>query len=493
MEGNEYQEFGGAAPEPIIVLEVAPGQQAEWWPPPPRRRRVRLPVLLFVATCLSTIMAPLFPAVLFPAAWPLITAEAWLNALQYSAAVMTILVCHEMGHFVQAWRYGVYASFPYFIPFPISRIGTLGAVIAMEPRKGDRRALFDIGISGPIAGLVPTMIFLLLGLHWSEVKLIPEGAEQYGDPLLVQWLVSWIFGPIPAGHDVVLHPVAFAAWVGLLLTSLNLIPVGQLDGGHVLYGLLRGRAHAVAVFVLMLAVAAVIMFHMWWWSLMLVLLLWLGPRHPPTARDDVPLGLPRYLLGLLMFAFIPLGFTPTPFVLKPDGPQVPAPRQPLPRDDGNTIWVHSVPSPSGRGQGEGETTQQFALTLTLSGHHAKRGRARGPLPLVPQRLDGGGDAAAEMHEGLAGPAVADLHDRGGPEQAAEIHALAGFRPGHGDQPHGGRLVVDHADGHFVGDDRGDGLRRGVAGDGDHVQPDRADAGHRLEFFQDEVSAADGVG
>ena len=92
----------------------------------------------------------------------------------YSGAVMTILLCHEMGHFVQAWRYGVYASLPYFIPMPLTPIGTFGAVIAMEPRRGDRKAIFDIGISGPLAGLVPTFFFLVLGLHWSQSAAGPR-------------------------------------------------------------------------------------------------------------------------------------------------------------------------------------------------------------------------------------------------------------------------------------------------------------------------------
>ena len=125
-----------------------------------RQRRWRLPLLLFVATCLSTLFAGAgmvdgegFPAI--------------LAGLRYAVPVMTILLCHEMGHFLQAHRYGVYASLPYFIPFPFSPFGTFGAVIAMEPRVGGRRALFDIGISGPLAGLVPTFIFLIIGLQHS--------------------------------------------------------------------------------------------------------------------------------------------------------------------------------------------------------------------------------------------------------------------------------------------------------------------------------------
>ena len=152
---------------------------------------------------------------------------------------MTILLCHEMGHFLQAQRYGVYASLPFFIPVPVQPFGTMGAVIVMEPRVGHRRALFDIGITGPLAGLVPTLVFLVIGLQHSTFAM--PGKESYGDPLLVRFLANWILGPTPAGLAIVVDPMAFAGWVGLFITSLNLIPIGQLDGGHVLYALLRRR------------------------------------------------------------------------------------------------------------------------------------------------------------------------------------------------------------------------------------------------------------
>ena len=169
-----------------------------------------------------------------------------LAGLRYSVPVMTILVCHEMGHFLQARRYGVYASLPYFIPIPSPPFGTLGAVILMEPRIGGRRALFDIGITGPLAGLAPTLIFL-------RPRPVPDGAEIHpgrgtsqpivvGCPLLFRALCTWKFGPLPADFPItvgMLHPMAFAGWVGLFITSLNLIPIGQLDGGHVLYAILR--------------------------------------------------------------------------------------------------------------------------------------------------------------------------------------------------------------------------------------------------------------
>jgi len=234
--------------------------------------------------------------------------------LRYAVPVMTILVCHEMGHFIQAYRYGVYASFPYFIPMPFPPLGTLGAVIAMEPRLGHRRALFDIGISGPLAGLVPTMIFLVIGLQHSTLGIPAAHSMLFGDPLLVQFLANWILGPIPKGYEVMVDPMAFAGWVGLLITSLNLFPIGQLDGGHILYALLRKKAHKVASVVLFGALFMVI----WkWeylksWTLMVFLLLLMGPIHPPTADDEEPLGVGRYILGWLTLAFIVVGFTPVP-------------------------------------------------------------------------------------------------------------------------------------------------------------------------------------
>jgi membrane-associated protease RseP (regulator of RpoE activity) len=294
-------------------------------PPPPRTRRIGLPVLLFIITCVSTLVAGVvysdhFPegpswtvlhrlwTVLYQLQWPAI-----VDGLMYSGAVMTILLCHEMGHFIQAWRYGVYASLPYFIPMPFTPIGTFGAVIGMEPRRGDRKAVFDIGISGPLAGLVPTFLFLLLGLYWSRPAPAPPGEQLVlGEPLLMGYFIDLLKGPLPAGYALMLHPVAVAGWVGLLITSINLIPIGQLDGGHILYGMFREKAHVASVVVLVLAIAASIALGLIQWWLMLGLITILGTRHPPTADDSVPLGAPRYVLGILTLAFLFIGFTPVP-------------------------------------------------------------------------------------------------------------------------------------------------------------------------------------
>jgi membrane-associated protease RseP (regulator of RpoE activity) len=226
--------------------------------------------------------------------------------------VMAILLCHEMGHFVQARRYGVQASLPYFIPMPLTPIGTFGAVILMGPRRGNVKAIFDIGISGPLAGLVPTLVFLCLGLAWSHCRVPQRDDIIYGVPPLVNLLFSWQHGSIPAGQIIAYHPIAFAGWVGLLITSINLIPIGQLDGGHILYGMFRKKAHLASLLLLIAAIWVSIHFRLWTWCPMLGLIAFLGTRHPPTADDSVPLGAWRYVLGLATLAFVVLGFTPVP-------------------------------------------------------------------------------------------------------------------------------------------------------------------------------------
>jgi membrane-associated protease RseP (regulator of RpoE activity) len=278
---------GHAAGEHVIRAEVVPEEN------PHSLRRLRTPVLLFVATCLSTY---------------------FVGGLAYAGPLMFTLLCHEFGHYLQARRYHVLASLPYFIPMPIGDLGTMGAVIAMRSNMGDRKALFDIGISGPLAGLVPALFCCVVGLHLSTVGvLVPGRGHQLGEPLLFQFLASWFFGPLPEGQDIFLHPLAYAGWVGVFITALNLFPIGQLDGGHVLYALLRKKAHLVASSLLLVAVGAVLLTQNYQWGLMLVLLVMIGPNHPPTSNDDVPLGTGRIVLGWLTLMFVIIGFTPTPF------------------------------------------------------------------------------------------------------------------------------------------------------------------------------------
>lgn len=309
-----------AVPYAPILAELVPERAAPPAPPPRLvRRRVVLPLVLFVATWLSTLAAGGLMRAVEVAGQSGLGAGLFAGLLEgakFAVPLMTILIFHEMGHFLQARRYGVHASFPFFIPMPFSPLGTLGAVIAMEPRIGHRKALFDIGITGPLAGLVPTLVFCVVGLHWSEYAVPPPGSLIFGDPLLFQWLTEWVLGPRPPGHEVFVHPMAFAAWAGLLVTSLNLIPIGQLDGGHILYALLRRKAHPIATG-LLLAAAMLVVFNFAVygpWLLIVLMLIVLGPKHPPTRNDHVRLGRFRILLGWLTLAFIVIGLTPQPII-----------------------------------------------------------------------------------------------------------------------------------------------------------------------------------
>jgi membrane-associated protease RseP (regulator of RpoE activity) len=263
---------------------------------PPRRRLPVVPIVLFLLSCASTY---------------------YVHGWQYAVPVMGILVCHEFGHYIQARRYRVPASLPYFIPFPYSPLGTMGAVIAMRGHMGNRKALFDIGISGPLAGLLPTVVCCVVGLSLSTVVVVPRNIPRgevlmLGEPLLFQWLEWLFFGPLPENQTVWLHPLAFAGWVGVFLTALNLFPISQLDGGHVLYAMLREKAHYIAWLLLIAGFAGMALTRRYEWAPILFLLMLFGPSHPPTANDEMPLGAGRFILGWATLAFLIIGFTPTP-------------------------------------------------------------------------------------------------------------------------------------------------------------------------------------
>jgi membrane-associated protease RseP (regulator of RpoE activity) len=241
---------------------------------------------------------------------------AW-NGLWYSLTVLTILGVHELGHYYACRRYRVDASLPYFLPAPIL-IGTLGAFIRIRQPIPTKRLLFDIGVAGPIAGFVVAVPALFIGVALSEVLPLPgdfgEFALVFGEPLLFR-LAAWtIWGAFPEGYSLNLHPMGFAAWVGLLATALNLFPIGQLDGGHISYAVFGARSTLVT-----LASAAVLFalaFHSpsWivWAVLMVVMLVTLGPRHPRTLDHDVPIDRTRMLVAGFALVIFVLCFTPAP-------------------------------------------------------------------------------------------------------------------------------------------------------------------------------------
>jgi membrane-associated protease RseP (regulator of RpoE activity) len=293
-----------------VVLDVDDGGY------PQGHRKVLVPILLFLATCLSTFTLGAIECHHHARGTPLLACllEGWTSGVQYMAAVMAILLAHEMGHFFQAVRHGIPASLPFFIPAPIPPIGTMGAVMGMQGSRADRRQLFDIGITGPLAGLALAIPIAAFGISSADVVAPIPHAEALvlQDPLVFKPFIHWLHPTIPPGHDLELNPLLLAGWVGMLITGLNMMPISQLDGGHVAYALLGRRAHLLARLVLLSAVVFVLMSGQYGWSVMLALVVYIGPNHPPTADDDAPLGWGRRLVGLASLAIPILCFVPIP-------------------------------------------------------------------------------------------------------------------------------------------------------------------------------------
>jgi membrane-associated protease RseP (regulator of RpoE activity) len=267
-------------------------------------------------------------------------AETAKDGLLYMGSIMLILLCHEMGHYLTARRNRVNASLPYFIPMPFLLFGTFGAVIVMKSRIRSRNALMEVGASGPLAGAAVALPILAIGLSLSPVTPIPQGALIEGQSLLYMILKRVTVGPIPQGMDVMLHPMAWAGWIGLLVTMLNLLPIGQLDGGHIFFALF-GKAHAKAsrfflagIFLLGLCVMAYstlsairlgltgdallarVLTGMNWVVLGLMLLIVFGRKkgrglsHPPTDDDALSVG--HRIAGIACLILFVLCFMPVP-------------------------------------------------------------------------------------------------------------------------------------------------------------------------------------
>ncbi len=318
-----------------IPLEVFQG------PPPPspvephgvyelrearRRRSQVIALVLFGFTVVSTLAAgtqfatayannhaPTFEDLLEPYITMFIHPSLLLAGIPFSFTLICILLAHELGHYFACRYYSISASYPYFLPAP-TLIGTLGAFIRIRSPIVNRKALFDVGIAGPVVGFLFAVPALAIAIAYS--KLVPAAQSNsplvFADPLLSRLLIAWLH-PGVSPSDILLHPVGRAAWVGLFATALNLLPAGQFDGGHILYAVASER-HQQVSFVVALALMAMAFFLKWYgWLLWAVLILLLGFRHPPLLNRWEPLDRKRRVWAAIALVIFLLCFMPTPF------------------------------------------------------------------------------------------------------------------------------------------------------------------------------------
>ncbi len=296
-------------------------------------------ITLFVLTFLTTLItgAGYSDANIFEKPWEI------YKGLPFSLSLMAILLSHEFSHFYASKRHHTEATLPYFLPAPpfISPIGTFGAYIQMKSPIITRKALIDIGASGPVAGFILSVVASVVGLKYSTVVSAPpsDGVIGLGDSILFSFLTRLVIGDIPESHEILLHPVAFAGWIGLFVTSLNLIPIGQLDGGHIAFAFFRKMhkllSRLLVGVLLVMGFVAILQLSdnilktqipyrlnifvkklpdLWaGWALWGVLMMVLGIKHPPVIYWEIPLDWKRRFIGALAFIIFIITFMPSPF------------------------------------------------------------------------------------------------------------------------------------------------------------------------------------
>ena len=289
-----------------------------------KKENRKLNLILFLVTILTTTLT----GAMLSGYNPFVSLKDLAAGLPYSFAIMTILGAHEMGHYLYARKYKIYPTLPYFIPFfiPAFNLGTFGAFIKMKSPIPDKRALFDVGIAGPIAGFIMSLFFLFLGF-----ALLPDlaGVKSYIAPRIHEWsatgegaltlggsllfdLIRWLMGGehLPM-YEVYHFPFIFAGWIGLLVTALNLMPIGQLDGGHISYALLGKRARFVAI-TAFICLALLNFYSTNWilWTILILLVVRL--KHPPTMNDGIGLDGGRKILAWSSYIMFIACFSPMP-------------------------------------------------------------------------------------------------------------------------------------------------------------------------------------
>lgn len=291
-----------------IDLEKLQDDFYGWKPPQKPEIKIVTPVVLFFITFIAVIFAGAFQYGVNPFTD---ISEAY-KGLPFALVLMAILLSHEMGHFLVSKHHDVVATLPYFIPAP-NILGTFGAFIRMKSPIPDRNALVDIGAAGPLAGFLVALPALIIGIKLSPlVPIASLSGITLGDSLLVKLLSFLIRPDIPAGYEIGLNPIAFAGWIGMFVTAMNLIPIGQLDGGHIAYALFGKWYNAIA----RLALITLVVMGIWGWEVWLfwaLIILILGIRHPSPMDPYQPLDTKRRIIGIIAMIILIITFIPMPF------------------------------------------------------------------------------------------------------------------------------------------------------------------------------------
>jgi membrane-associated protease RseP (regulator of RpoE activity) len=331
---------------PLFRLEK--GKQVIYLTKTPPKQKPANPwvnVILFVITVFSVMLAGATPEGPLPTdagGQMLVLLKSIFTGWPFALSMLGILLAHEFGHYLVSRYHKTPATLPYFIPFPFSPLGTMGAAILMKGIPKNKRILFDIGVAGPLAGMLIAIPVLFLGLSLSTLdtiepspnsfiegnsllylfakyaifgKFLPEPADFGNLPPFLYWMRYFFTGqPSPiGGMDVFIHPVAFAGWAGLLVTALNLVPAGTLDGGHVVYALFGEKARKAFPYLIGLMAVLGIFWSGWWlWAF---LLFWLGRVNADILDQITPLDSPRRMVAVLVIILFLLVFTPVPFSL----------------------------------------------------------------------------------------------------------------------------------------------------------------------------------
>lgn len=275
-----------------------------------KKPRIFLPLMLFLATVLTTLISGSFMEGVNPFASPF----SFLAGIPFSLSLLSILLSHEMGHFFASKRHGIKATYPHFIPGPPfpPLPGTFGAFIKMKSPVPNKRALIDVGSAGPLAGFFVSIVVALIGLKFSKVlPIVPFDAEQIGSSIIFEILTYISIGAVPDGYDVFLSPVAYAGWIGFFITSINLLPIGQLDGGHMVYAVFGKRHRKISfAFTAVLIVIGIFIYQGWLvWAILITII---GINHPPV-EDETPLDFRRRLIVWFTLIVFILTFIPAPF------------------------------------------------------------------------------------------------------------------------------------------------------------------------------------